>query len=61
MGEGKIQVIVLTDFRPAEVRASNDIHGSTIAGYGKIEDDNEPPVLDETWNAVDQTSEQGQE
>lgn len=43
------------------MRASNHIHGGAITSDGEVEDDDDPPVFDERWDAIDQTPEKGQE
>ena len=56
-----IEPLSLTDFHPTEMRASNNVHRGTIPSHGKVEGDDEPPVFDQRWNPIDQTSEKRQE
>lgn len=51
----------LTDFHTTKMRASNNIHGGTITSDGEVEYNDHPPIFDERWNAINQTSEKRQE
>lgn len=55
------QTPALTDFRPTEMRASNNIHRGTVTSNCEIEDDDKPPVSNETRNTIDQTTKKCQE
>lgn len=38
------------------MRASNNIHRCPVTSNSEIEDNDKPPVFNETWNTIDQTS-----
>ena len=42
------------------MRASNNIHRSPVPSNSEIENNDKPPIFNETWNTIDQTSEKRQ-
>ena len=43
------------------MRACDNVHGGTISSDREVEGDNDPPIFDKRWDAIDQTPEQREE